>query len=60
MTAGVVIDDTYGGHKVADWVAGAPEKSFFTGLALKGKERIPILTYRCDRCYVLEHYAPPA
>ena len=38
-------------------VGGAPEPSIWTGTKLKGKERRPIVTYRCQRCGFLESYA---
>jgi hypothetical protein len=39
------------------WTDGAPERSFWLGLKLRGKERIPITTYRCPRCGLLQSYA---
>jgi hypothetical protein len=40
-----------------EWVEGAPEKSFWTGLKTKGRESHEVLTYRCERCGLLESYA---
>lgn len=47
------------GHamKPDEWVGGAPEPSIWTGTKLRGKERRPIVTYRCERCGFLESYA---
>jgi hypothetical protein len=39
------------------WTEGAPEKSFWTGLKLKDRERLPIATYRCPQCGLLQSYA---
>ena len=58
MEPGYMIDEGHGGHrKVESWVAGAPEKSFWTGLKVRGKSRLAITTYRCRRCGYLESYA---
>jgi hypothetical protein len=42
------------------WIDGAPEPSFWSGLKLKGHQRLPVTTYRCSACGYLESYAPPA
>jgi len=39
------------------WVAGKPEKSFFSGLTLKGKTVYDVATFRCTACGHLESYA---
>ncbi|HET9950494.1 MAG TPA: PF20097 family protein [Candidatus Eisenbacteria bacterium] len=44
----------------AEWMEGAPEKSFWTGLKTKGKERFPVRTHRCRECGFLESYAKKA
>jgi len=46
--------------EVAGWVSGRPEKGFFGGIDLDGKDGIPIQTYRCLNCGFLESYAMPA
>ncbi len=43
---------------VSKWTAGVPEKSFWLGLKVRGKERHEIVTYRCPRCGFLQSYAP--
>lgn len=58
MIAGYVVDHTHGGANVAQWVEGAPDKSFWVGLKLRGKPRLDIATWRCRRCGFLESYAP--
>jgi hypothetical protein len=42
------------------WVQGAPEKSFFTGVKLRGKQKHEVTVYRCPRCGLMKLYARPA
>ena len=42
-----------------EWVAGLPEKSFWTGLRIKGRQVLPVTVFRCERCGFLESYAAP-
>lgn len=60
MEPGYVLDQTYGEMAQSAWVEGMPERSFWTGLKLKGRQRLPVTTYRCQKCGYLESYAPPA
>jgi hypothetical protein len=58
MQAGYLLD--HGDHNarmVSSWVAGTPEKSFWTGLKTKDRTVLPVTTYRCERCGFLESYA---
>jgi hypothetical protein len=57
MEPGYVIDETRGFYRIPRWIAGAPERSMWTGLKLRGKEQLEIATYRCRRCGYLESYA---
>ena len=58
MEPGYIIDEGHGGsRKLATYVAGQPQKSFWTGLKLSSKERLDVTTYRCQRCGYLESYA---
>ena len=41
------------------WVEGAPVKSFWRGLLLKGHQVLPVVSYRCDGCGYLASYARP-
>jgi len=59
MEPGFVLDQTYGGIAQSAWVDGLPERSFWTGVKLKGHHRLPVTTYRCPACGYLESYAPP-
>lgn len=43
--------------RVATWVAGEPEKSFWSGVKISDAVKYPVLTYRCVRCGFLENYA---
>jgi hypothetical protein len=58
MEEGFLLDRTHGGVGASAWVAGVPEKSFWTGLKLKGRAQLPVATWRCRRCGYLESYAP--
>lgn len=58
MEEGFTLDKTHGGVGAASWVSGLPEKSFWTGLRLKGRTRLDIATWRCRRCGFLESWAP--
>ncbi|MBV8685792.1 MAG: hypothetical protein JOZ90_08970 [Alphaproteobacteria bacterium] len=60
MAEGFTLDKIQGGVAAASWVEGTPEKSFWTGLKLKGRARLDIATWRCRRCGYLESYAPDA
>ena len=60
MEDGFVLDNTYGARLQSGWVEGEPERSFWTGVKVKGKELLPIITWRCPRCGYLESYARQA
>lgn len=57
MEPGFIVDEGYGTRTVAKWVGGKPEKSIWTGLKLRGKEKLDITSFRCRRCGYLESYA---
>lgn len=58
MTNGYILDVTqHGKAQVPQWVAGEPEKSFWTGLKMSGRAKVPVMTYRCPRCGLLQSYA---
>jgi hypothetical protein len=58
MEVGFVIDqgDTIY-TRVSQWAQGPPEQSFWLGVNLKGRDVVPITTFRCVRCGFLEAYA---
>ena len=60
MEPGFALDQTYGANLQSAWIDGEPERSFWTGVKLKGHQRFPITTFRCPACGYLESYAPPA
>jgi len=60
MEPGFVLDQTYGANLQAEWVEGSPTPTGWTGVKMKGRERIPVTTYRCERCGYLESFATPA
>ncbi|WP_294171369.1 hypothetical protein [uncultured Sphingomonas sp.] len=57
MAAGFVLDQTDSFYVVGKWIAGAPVKSIWTGLKLRGRDQHEITTFRCGRCGFLESYA---
>ena len=61
MHVGYLLEGRDGERRGAtEWVAGAPEKSFWMGVKLKGRPVLPVSVYRCERCGYLESYAHPA
>lgn len=59
MSEGFVLDQGHGSRSVAAWVDGAPVKSIWTGVKLRGKTPIEIASWRCTSCGYLESYAKP-
>ncbi|GAA4050834.1 hypothetical protein [Parerythrobacter jejuensis] len=57
MAAGALVTPTQGGFQPAGWLAGALEKGWFGIPKVNKKDLREVLTYRCDRCGVLENYA---
>lgn len=57
MQEGFICDHSHGFRLVSTWVEGAPEKSVWTGVKLKGRKTIEARTFRCDKCGFLEAYA---
>ena len=61
MEKGFILD--YGESnmkRVNSWVEGEPDKSFWSGIKIKDKERYSITTFRCAGCGYLESYATEA
>lgn len=61
MIVGFLVDK--GDHSTPSqqkWASGEPERSFWSGLKLKGKDVLPVTTYRCIGCGYLESYAGDA
>lgn len=59
MEQGFVPEATRHSNGPNEWIEGAPEKSWM-GLRLRGKRRLEVQTWRCQRCAYLESYAPQA
>ncbi|MBZ5593146.1 MAG: PF20097 family protein [Acidobacteriia bacterium] len=45
------------GQRLAVWIEGPPQKSFWLGVNVRGRERRTIRTFRCTKCGFLESYA---
>ena len=45
--------------KIASWVEGTPERAWFKTVKVRGKRQLEIESWRCERCFFLESYAPP-
>lgn len=57
MQEGFVMDEAYSTRPAAHWIAGKPIQGFFGSIRVKGKDHLPIQTYRCSKCGYLEWYA---
>ena len=58
MEEGYLLESKHGNARdTTRWVEGEPERSFWTGLKLKGHAMLPVETFRCKRCGFLESYA---
>lgn len=47
-----------GRNIVTRWTEGRPEKSFFTGLSVKGRRQLDTVAFRCPKCGWLIWFAP--
>ena len=60
MEPGYMLEYTqHSSYRVSQWVQGAPERGFW-GIKLRGRKRLAMETFRCQRCGYLESYAPEA
>jgi hypothetical protein len=57
MERGFILDQVPGGQIVSRWIAGEPQKSFWTGIKRPEEKGIPIGAFRCAACGFLESYA---
>lgn len=55
---GFLLDRRDHGNAELTWIEGRPERSFWSGLKLRGRGRHAVVTHRCERCGFLELYAP--
>ena len=53
LESGFILDNTYGGRAPSLWVEGAPERSFWQGVKLRGRRQLPVTAERCRRCGTL-------
>ncbi len=60
LQEGYLLDHEQHARTVTKWVEGPPEKSFWSGLSLKGRPRLAVVAYRCPRCGYVELNAPAA
>lgn len=58
MEGGFLVDTTHGGQEAGQWIEGPPEKSFWGGLKVKGRRKLPVYAWRCPGCSLLRLYAP--
>ena len=60
MVQGFIVDFHAGGKRlVSNWVEGAPEKSFWHRTDVPADKCVPVGTFRCSECGLLESYARP-
>ena len=59
MVQGFITDYGYGTIQPANWVDGAPRKSFWTHTKVSEADKIPVGTFRCEACGYLQSYARP-
>lgn len=58
MDEGLVIDRQHHGRPGPQtWAEGPLEKSFWTGVKLKGKQQFEVQTWRCPDCGFLASFA---
>lgn len=57
MSDGFIADYSYGSVQPNKWVAGEPEKSFWSGTKIGDKEQRGVTAFRCIKCGYLEFYA---
>lgn len=58
LEGGFMLDHTERGVVVSTWVEGAPERSMWTGLKIKGRRRLPMYAWRCPQCTEVRLFAP--
>jgi Domain of unknown function (DUF6487) len=58
MEGGFLLDQSENGKGATRWVEGPPEKSFWTGLKLKGRRQLTVYAWRCPGCSQVRLYAP--
>lgn len=54
----LTVKDSNGGRGAAQWLEGVPERSLFRGIKTSGRKLLTVKSFRCNRCGLLETYAP--
>ena len=58
MEAGFILDKVDDNRlKTPEWLEDSPERALWTRINTKGRNRLNIITYRYERCGLLESYA---
>lgn len=57
MEAGLMLDRKDGASVQPTWIKGTADKGFFGHIKEGGRERLPVLTFRCPTCGRLESFA---
>jgi hypothetical protein len=57
MDPGLLLDRTHGGSEQTMWIKGTADKGIFGLLKERGRERLPVVTFRCPKCGRLESFA---
>ena len=58
MTEGFLIDNQRQAVRGVQWAEGAPSYWFLDVLRMKGRTRLPVESWRCRKCGLLESFAP--
>jgi hypothetical protein len=58
MEGGYLLDTKEHGYVAGSWVEGPPEKSFWTGLSIKGRRKLTVYAWRCPGCTQVRLFAP--
>jgi hypothetical protein len=57
LEPGYLVDHGYGAIYPMGWTHGQPKWNKWLGLKVQRKDLLPVRTYRCPKCGLLESYA---
>jgi hypothetical protein len=57
MEEGVTLD--LESRRTQTWLRGPVEQGRLMGIKTRGKEVLPVVSYRCPKCGYLKTFAPP-
>ena len=57
MEEGVTLD--LESRRTQTWLQGPVEEKWLTGIKTRGRELLPVVSYRCPKCGYLKSFAPP-